>query len=222
MNIILALLIAALNTQATKQPQLNYIAFGDSYTICTGTTQVAEQWPTLLTKHLVGAGINVKLIANLARNGYTTQNIISKELPLLKTNNLDFATLLIGVNDWVQGVDSITFKRNFIFIVDELQQKISNKKNIIIITIPDFSVTPKGATYGAGRNITVGIVSFNKIIMAVAKQKGLLVVDIFELTQAMNTKKVLIAADELHPSAMEYNLWEKLIFIKAKQLLGAK
>ncbi|MEQ1733575.1 MAG: SGNH/GDSL hydrolase family protein [Bacteroidia bacterium] len=222
MKIIATLLTTALCFNTPKQPPINYIAFGDSYTICTGTTRVAEQWPTVLTEHLVGAGINVKLVANPARNGYTTQNLIDKELPLLKTNNLDFATLLIGVNDWVQGVDSTTFKRNFTFIVDELQHKIANKKNIIIVTIPDFSATPQGAMYGAGRNITKGIASFNTIIKTVAAQKGLTVVDIFATTQAMKNKKELIAADELHPSALEYSLWEKLIFTQAKQLLGTK
>lgn len=57
---------------------IRYIAFGDSYTICTGTSETNEQWPTILAKHLTEYGISTELIANPARNGFTTQNVIDK------------------------------------------------------------------------------------------------------------------------------------------------
>ncbi|MCY7362718.1 MAG: hypothetical protein LH629_11735, partial [Ignavibacteria bacterium] len=40
---------------------IKYIAFGDSYTICTGTNSDAEHWPYILTKHLNEAGIATEL-----------------------------------------------------------------------------------------------------------------------------------------------------------------
>lgn len=199
---------------------LKYIAFGDSYTICTGTNLVAEQWPTILTKHLSEAGIPTELTYNPSRNGYSTQNLITNELPLLKTNSIDFATLLIGVNDWVRQIDIETYHKNLNYSIDEIQKKLSNKKHLILITIPDFGVTPQGAGYGNGRDISKGISEFNAIIKSEAKKRDLVCVDIFTISQQMKNNTDLIAADGLHPSAKEYAIWESLILPEVKKILA--
>ena len=53
------------------------------------------------------------------------------------------------------------------------------------------------------------------IIKEEAKKRNLACVDIFALTQAMKNKPELIAKDGLHPSAIEYALWEELIYKQA-------
>ncbi|MDF2451219.1 MAG: lipolytic protein family [Bacteroidota bacterium] len=205
--------------QTDKQP-LKYIAFGDSYTIGTGTTNKHEQWPTILGKHLTEAGIKTELVSNPSRNGYSTQNVIDQELPLLRNQTIDFATLLIGVNDWVRQVNAATYHKNLNYIIDEIQKKLSNKKHFILITIPDFGVTPQGKLYGSGRDISKGISEFNDIIKAEAKKRGLICVDNFPLSKSMADHQELVAEDGLHPSAKEYALWEKMIFPEAKKLLA--
>ncbi|MBC7694453.1 MAG: SGNH/GDSL hydrolase family protein [Burkholderiales bacterium] len=119
--IILILMLFVSKKQESPKPII-YFAFGDSYTICTGTSNTNEHWPNILTKHLTALGIATELIANPSRNGFTTQNIIDVELPLLKTSNLDFATLLIGVNDWVRQVDIETYHKNLNYSIDEIQK----------------------------------------------------------------------------------------------------
>ncbi len=198
--------------------EINYLPLGDSYTICTGANQT-ESWPYLLTQHLKEQNINIKLLDNPARNGYSTQNLIDYELPLLKKLKPNFVTLLIGVNDWVRKVPKETFKTNFSKIVTEIQANLENKSNLIIITIPDFGVTPQGKNYGDGRNISKGIAELNEVIKAEALLKKITVVDIFELTQNMGKDGSLVAKDGLHPSAKEYALWEKLILEKARTVL---
>ena len=199
---------------------LRYIALGDSYTICTGTNTTAEQWPEILAGHLRNAGIPVELVSNPSRNGFSTQNLIDNELPLLKNGSYDFATLLIGVNDWVRDVDTKTYQKNLSYIVDEIQKTLPHKSKLILITIPDFGVTPKGALYSGGRDISKGITEFNDIIKAEAKKRGLVCVDIFPLSKGMLHHQDLVAADGLHPSAKEYALWEALIFPEAKKIVS--
>lgn len=198
---------------------INYVAFGDSYTICTGTSNSKEHWPSILAKHLTESNISTQLVANPSRNGYSTQNVIDNELPLLKTQTIDFATLLIGVNDWVRQVDINAYHKNLNYCIDEIQKKLSNKNHLLLITIPDFGVTPQGSLYGNGRNISNGISEFNNIIKSEAKKRGLVCVDIFPISQQMKNSKDLVAADGLHPSAREYSTWETLIFPEAKKLL---
>jgi len=199
---------------------VHYIALGDSYTICTGTTAKAEHWPSLLANHLTEAGIATELVANPARNGFSTQNLIDNELPLLSTNPVDFVTLLIGVNDWVRQVDIVTYHKNLNHIIEQVQKALPNKSRLILITIPDFGVTPQGALYGSGRDISKGIMEFNDIIKAEAKKRNLRCVDIFPLSKGMLHTKALVAGDGLHPSAEEYALWEALILHEAKKLLA--
>lgn len=204
----------------TDKKVKHYIAFGDSYTICTGTSGSTEHWPDLLAGHLTKEGIATQLIANPSRNGYSTQNVIDNELPLLKANTCDFATLLIGVNDWVRGVDVTTYHKNLNHIIDEVQKVLPDKSHLLLITIPDFGVTPRGTLYGGERHISAGITEFNNVIKAEAKKRGLACVDIFPLSKGMLSNKELVAADGLHPSAKEYALWEALIFAEAKKLLA--
>ena len=172
-----------------------------------------------MAEHLNEKGIPVELIANPSVTGYTTQQLIEQELPLLKKSKIDFVTLLIGVNDWVRGVDTAMFAQNFAYILNEIEKEISNKKQILIITIPDFGVTTTGARYSGGRDISKGITEFNSIILNEAAKRNLKIVDIFELSKGMNGDDSLVAKDGLHPSANEYALWEKLILPVATNLL---
>lgn len=195
------------------------MAFGDSYTICTGTKSEQEHWPNLLAKHLTESGIKTELIANPSLNGFSTQNVIDNELPLLKNQTIDFATLLIGVNDWVRLVDTKEYHKNLKYIIDQIQKKLSNPKHLILITIPNFGVTPQGSLYGSGRDIAKGIKEFNTIIQTEAKARGLVCVDIFAISEQMKNNNELVASDGLHPSAKEYAIWENLIFKASKEIL---
>lgn len=201
-----------------SKKKIRYVALGDSYTICTGA-KPSEAWPVLLSKHLKDAGIDIELIANPSANGFSTQNLIDYELSVFEESKANFVTLLIGVNDWVRNVDKQTYTKNLQFILDKVQAKLEDKSKILLITIPDFGVTPEGKNYGNGRNISEGINEFNTIIKTEAAKRKLPVVDIFKLSKEMGNKPDLVAADGLHPSAKEYTEWEKLIFPAAKSLL---
>jgi lysophospholipase L1-like esterase len=201
-----------------KSGTIKYIALGDSYTICEGA-DLNESWPKLLAEHLNEKGIPVELIANPSVTGYTTQQLIEQELPLLQNSKVDFVTLLIGVNDWVRGIDTAMFAQNFSYILNEIERQISNKNQILIITIPDFGVTPTGARYSGGRDISKGITEFNTIILKEAAKRNLKTVDVFELSKGMRDDAGLVAKDGLHPSAKEYALWEKLILPLATSIL---
>jgi len=190
---------------------IRYVALGDSYTICEGA-EWEESWPFLLTQNLNQIGIPFELIANPSVTGWTTKDLIEKELTIYDESKPDFATLLIGVNDWVQLITIQQFKENLQYIISRMLSQLEKQTNLVLITIPDFGVTPKGANYSNGRNIADGISEFNQVIIEEAKNRNLKCIDIFPISQQMKDKPELISADELHPSAKEYALWEELIF----------
>jgi acyl-CoA thioesterase-1 len=204
---------------STDSTAIRYVALGDSYTICEGASE-KESWPLNLAADMTAKKIPVSLIANPSRTGWTTQNLIDRELPVFDNSNAQAVTLLIGVNDWVQGVDIETFRKNLKFILDHVQGKLKDKQNILLITIPDFGVTPTGKNYSGGRNISEGIAAFNDIIKEEAKARNLPLVDIFETTKKMGTDTSLVAPDGLHPSAREYAIWEKMILPEFEKMLS--
>jgi|CZKQ01.1.fsa_nt_gi lysophospholipase L1-like esterase len=201
-----------------KNEPVRYIAIGDSYSIGEGASP-DQSWPAVLTRHLNAEGLHVDLIANPSVTGWTSQQAIDRELPIFLQSKPNFATLQIGVNDWVQGVDETTFRKRFASLVDQMLAVLSKKDRLLIVTVPDFSVTPTGARYSRGRNISEGLTRFNEIINDEAKKRSLKVVDVFPTSKAMKNDPSLIAADGLHPSAKEYAEWEKLIFPAAFELL---
>lgn len=194
-----------------------YVALGDSYTIGEGVAP-EERWPNVLTRRLVDAGVDIDLIANPSVTGWTTNQLIEHELPVLETSDATFVTLLIGVNDWVQDVPAGDFRDRLEAIMDRVQEALPDPLKILLVTIPDFSVTSEGPTYSRGRDISGGIARFNAIIADVGAFRGIPVVDIFPLSQQL-TAPVYVGADGLHPSGAAYARWAELIFPVAHRML---
>ena len=216
----LEMLDHAKNNEMAKE-KIRYVAIGDSYTIGEGASE-EESWPSLLTKHLQKEGIDIELIANPSRTGWTTKDAIDYELSVYKSSKPNFATLLIGVNDWVQGISKDEFRKRLAFLIDEMLKELPNNDRLLVITIPDFSATSNGYFYSNGRDISNGILEFNSIIKEEAKKRNLKVVDIFTLSKGMSNDRNLVAKDGLHPSAKEYALWEEEIFPDASDILSKK
>jgi acyl-CoA thioesterase-1 len=202
----------------TGNDRVRYAVIGDSYSCGEGASP-KESWPALLSQHLNAQGLHVDLVSNPSVTGWTTKDAIDRELPKFISSNPSFATLLIGVNDWVQGVDEATFRKRFTYLLEQMLQPLPNKKRLVVVTIPDFGVTPTGPTYAHGRNISEGLTRFNQIVTEEAKKRRLPVVDVFPLSKKMGEDRSLVAKDGLHPSAKAYAEWEKIIFPVALELL---
>ncbi len=216
LSILTLICTAIAMKEENDDKSIKYVALGDSYTIGEGAGK-GDAFPDLLTKHLRdSAGIGIILSANPSVTGWTTDDLIENELPIFDRIKPDFVTLLIGVNDWVRGVDSGAFHKNITYILDHIT---ATKTKVLLITIPDFGVTPTGKMYSGGRDISKGISDFNNIIKNEGRKRNLPIADIFPETQKMKDRPDLIAHDGLHPSAKEYALWEKIIYPVAYKLL---
>ena len=214
----LAIILTVAAQSEIERERIRYAVIGDSYSIGEGAS-LNESWPAVLTRHLNAEALPVDLVANPSITGWTTKDAIDRELPIFIESKPSFASLQIGVNDWVQGVDEAIFRKRFTFLLDQMLSVLPDKKRMLVVTIPDFSVTPTGPRYARGRDISKGISRFNQIVTEEAKNRGLTIVDVFPLSKKMASDKSLVAADGLHPSAKEYAEWEKIIFPAALELL---
>ncbi len=195
---------------ATTNATVRYVAIGDSYSVGEGATP-AEAWPQLLADHLSADGIPTTLVANPGKTGWTTQQAIDHELSVLQTSDPDFVTILLGVNDYVQGVSVDIFRGNFKLILDQAVALVGVNR-VIVLTIPDYTITSTGQQFGDPVTNAIGIQQFNSIIRELSTAQNVTVIDLFPISQAMGTDTTLVAPDGLHPSAQEYAIWEGLIY----------
>jgi acyl-CoA thioesterase I len=179
------------------------VALGDSYTIGTAVGQ-ADRWPDQLVARL-GPG-RLSLVANLAVNGYTSRDVIERELPPVAWLQPGFVSLLVGVNDIIQGIPAETFRSNVTVILDALLGEVDASR-IVAVSIPDYTLTPEGAAYGDPAERRRAIVDFNSILAELARERDVAFVDIFELSQRVRDDPSLVATDGLHPSGAHYRLW---------------
>jgi lysophospholipase L1-like esterase len=196
---------------------VRYVALGDSYTIGTGV-EPAERWPDQLVDALGPGEPALELIANLAVNGYTSEDLIRHELPFLDPT-AELASVLIGVNDVVQGVPPASYAANVAVILDTLLARLRPSR-VITVAIPDYTVTPAGADYGDRASQHDAIVAANETMARCSAERGIAWVDIFDLSVLAATDRRLVADDGLHPSGAQYALWVVRIAAVVGALIG--
>jgi lysophospholipase L1-like esterase len=179
----------------------------------------AERWPDRLVAALDPGPPAMTLVANLGVDGFTTTDVIRAELPVMGKLALDFASLLIGVNDVVRGVPAATYEANVATILDTLLTLVPPDR-LVTVSIPDYTVTPAGGDFGDQRQQHDGIVRHNKIMARLAADRGIAFVDIFDISLEAATDRSLVANDGLHPSGVQYRRWVERIRPVVEELLG--
>ncbi len=189
----------------SASPPLRYGVIGDSYSNGEGVG-AHRSWPEQLARRLTRDGLPIAVVANPSVTGWTTAQALADELPEFERSRPDVATLQIGVNDWVQGVSASAFRARFRELLDRVVRTVRSPSRVVVVTIPDFSVTATGAGYTGGRDASAGLRAFNAIARAESQARHVAVVDVFELSRGMS-EPALTAPDGLHPSATELALW---------------
>ena len=200
-------------------PRLRYVALGDSYTIGT-SVGAAERWPDVLVRRVADVPPGLELVANLGVDGFTSQDVIEKELPRLDGLRPGFVSLLVGVNDVVRGVPPSRYRENLTRILDALLDRLPADR-IVTVGIPDYTVTPRGAAYGDPAQRRAVIEEHNGILDALAVERGIAFVAVFDVSLEAARDPALVAPDGLHPSGLQYARWVDRIAPAVRELLRA-
>ena len=181
---------------------MRYVALGDSYTIGT-SVDPPDRWPDQLAARVP----ELELVGNPAVNGYTSADLIARELPLLGRLRPDFVTFLIGVNDVVQGVTDRAYADNVTSILETLRSSLPPDR-IVAVATPDYTRTPRGADYGDPAQQREAIERANAVLRDGCDRRGIAFVpEIFDISRRVVEDPTLVAGDGLHPSASQYRLW---------------
>lgn len=201
----------ACQSQSPASDSLRYLALGDSYTIGT-SVEVAERFPVQLAKALQQKGIKIQKPKIIARVGWSTDQLsVAMDRENLTGTTWDLVTLLIGVNNQYRGGSLEQYKLEFENLLKRaIDLAGKDKKKVIVLSIPDYGVTPFGQRFQAGR-ISREIDEFNAANKKISENYGVAYCDITPISKEALKEKDLIAKDLLHPSGKMYGRWVELL-----------
>ena len=189
--------------------KISWLALGDSYTIGQGVN-ASERFPAQTLDLLKLRSIKTAQLTYIATTGWTSAEL-DKSISQQNLTNYDFVTVLIGVNDHFQGVDTSAYIRNFTSILNRaIQVTRGESQHVLVLSIPDYSLTPEGKkldTTKIKREIDV----FNRLNKNLAKILKCQYLDITVLGREAKSNPSWVARDGLHPSAIAYKKWAESI-----------
>lgn len=188
---------------------MRYLALGDSYTIGTGASSREHAWPSILAARL-GADLT-----NPAVNGYTTEDLIRDELPLFRKLQPNVVTVLIGVNDLVQGRGPDAYRES----LRTIYQEVVVGADVFAISIPTWSYTPAAADFGGAAHVARLTELFNAVASEEAARLGIIWIDIGPVSTSRIGTPGWLAPDQLHPGDAQYAAWAEIIWPKVRDRL---
>jgi lysophospholipase L1-like esterase len=131
----------------------------------------------------------------------------------------DVVTLQIGVNNQFRNGTVSDFEVGLSNLIEKaIDLAGGNVANVVLISIPDWSVTPF-AEGAPKQDIAKSIDEFNAVILELAEESGAKFVDITAISRRAGEQPELIAADGLHPSAEMYAEWVELILPVVEEII---
>lgn len=191
----------------------SYLALGDSYTIGE-QVPLAESFPyqavQLLRKADISKDNKEHFFATpeiIAKTGWTTDELTTAIGQTIFLPNYDIVSLLIGVNNQYRGLSLDTFNKEFELLLQMAIQFAGGvEKNIYVISIPDWGVTPF-ATHLDKNKIASEIDAFNKVCETKASEYKTQFINITGHQRQDCNDAEFLASDGLHPSGKEYKKW---------------
>jgi len=189
---------------------VRFLALGDSYTIGEGLLP-EQSWPIQLTLLLRQGALKVESPQIIAATGWTTVDLL-REIAQTKLNPpYDLVTLLIGVNDQFQGKNEGWYRDGFTkLLLKAIDFAGGNPRRVIVLSIPDYSVTPFGQRFDPTA-IRAVLNRFNEINAELSAKAGVPYIDVTQISRAAASDLSLLATDKLHPSETMYAEWVRLL-----------
>lgn len=185
---------------------LRYLALGDSYTIGESAAE-AERWPVQLAAALREQNVSIADPEIIAKTGWTTAELTAGIVLAKPQGPYDLVSLLIGVNNQYRGLSQEAYREEFVALLETAVSLAGDQANrVFVVSIPDWGVTPFGQNRDY-RAVSADIDAFNAINRTETEKRGIVYVDITEISRQALVDGSLIADDGLHPSGEMYRLW---------------
>jgi lysophospholipase L1-like esterase len=197
------------------------LALGDSYTV--GTSVRADlAWPQQLADSLAAGGNSIAILKIVAGSGWTTTDLTTALSMEDLVPSYDLVTLMIGVNNQVQGLAIDVFTTELAELADTaVALAQGDRTRVLLFSIPDYGVTPFGRMiYPEG--VAGEIDHYNRLGRSIADSLRLAYLDITPLSRQAEDVPVLVARDGLHYSGQMYRRWVELMLPIVRNILACR
>ncbi|MFN6129371.1 MAG: SGNH/GDSL hydrolase family protein [Planctomycetota bacterium] len=206
---------------------LTILSLGDSYTIGEGVAP-EKRWPVQLAVAMRSLGLDARDPQIIARTGWTTGELRKGIEESQVEARYDWVTVLIGVNNQYRGRSPDEYRKELNELIRYAIEKAgSHPKRVIVLSIPDWGVTPFAKEKGKDpAKIAEEIDTYNRVKREEAERLGVHFVDITDISREaglddskLPAEKRLLADDGLHPSGAMYQRWvERMLPIIRSEL----
>lgn len=193
-------------------PEILYLALGDSYTIGTGAQDASRCFPALLAGRLRQATGEAVRLVNPAVNGYTAGDVLERELSWLHSEPPQRVSVLAGANDVARGVSLDRYGRDLSAILEAVARMGPPPRHTVVVSVPDWSVTPAARDYGRPPELRRRIEAVNGLAAREAAARGFLFADVTEVSRRPGRGEGWLSRDGLHPSDAQYAAWAEAIW----------
>jgi len=192
---------------------LTILALGDSYTQGE-SVETAKNFPNQLVDSLLAEGRSVDRPTIIAHTGWRTDNLQDAIAEAnIDTKVYDLLTLCIGVNNEYQNACFSTYQTQFEQLLQTALARVGQRKErVLVVSIPDWAYTYFGQHHTKPPSqISQEIDQYNAANRHISEQYGVHYVHITDISRKGLVQPNLVASDGLHPSAIQYTEWVKLL-----------
>lgn len=188
------------------EEKVKLLALGDSYTIGQ-SVPVAERWPIQFVEKLKKEkGLAVDKPRIIATTGWRTDQLKAAIQNAVITNGTyNLVSLLIGVNNQYQGRSVEVYAQEFEELLQMAIDLAGSKERVFVVSIPDYGYTPFGEPNQT--TISAQLDEFNRVNKSIAEKKGVVYINITDISRLGLQDPELVASDKLHPSGKMYKAW---------------
>jgi lysophospholipase L1-like esterase len=190
------------------------VAVGDSTGIGLGARNGGGYVDRLFTR--IEEERSGSTLINLCAAGATTADVINEQVARLGGERATLVTICVGVNDLLRGREVEQFAKDYETLVAKLRQ---SSRLVVVANLPDITSAPamKGM---ADESLRSRLGQFNKATEDVARQHGVPMVDLHELSGEMiRSRPEYFSSDGLHPSDQGYAQWAEAMWAVVGQAI---
>jgi acyl-CoA thioesterase-1 len=126
-------------------------------------------------------------------------------------------SVLIGVNDLVQGRPLQQYRESLVEIYDAIAALRLRPGRVLAVSIPNWSVVPAARQFGDPIRIRVQTDQFNAAAREEATRRDFTWVDITAVSISAIGSAGWIAADDLHPGDTQYAAWAEVLWSAVRE-----
>ncbi len=200
---------ASASTSTIVPQPVRILVLGDSYASGEGVDE-SDTWPSQLTDALAGEGVAAEIDV-IAQTGWTSQRVAGEVDRRKPSGRYDLVVIGVGSNDHFNqfGVDHLETGVNQ--LVGTAGFLVENPGDIVLLSIVDWRVTPRGVEQYAGTWRAGPLEPYNEALSAIAAERGHRFIDVTAVSLAQADDPSLTNDDGFHASPSLYAQWVELM-----------